>query len=42
MTPSIVVEPISTTVEGRARFTINVRYPRDLRDDPERLRGFIH
>jgi len=34
-------EPISTTVEGRARFTINVRYPRDLRDDPERLREVL-
>src|SRR5690606_4114558 len=34
-------EPIGTTVEGRARFTINVRYPRDLRDDPERLREVL-
>jgi Cu(I)/Ag(I) efflux system membrane protein CusA/SilA len=28
---------ISTAVEGRERFPINVRYPRELRDDPERL-----
>ncbi len=34
-------EPITTTVEGRARFTVNVRYPRDLRDDPERLREVL-
>ncbi|MBI4179017.1 efflux RND transporter permease subunit [bacterium] len=29
---------ISTTVEGRERFPINVRYPRDFRDDVEKLR----
>lgn len=34
-------EPITVTVEGRARFTVNVRYPRDLRDDPERLREVL-
>jgi len=34
-------DPITTTVEGRGRFTINVRYPRDLRDDPERLREVL-
>ena len=28
---------ISTTVEGRYRFPINVRYPRELRDDLEKL-----
>jgi Cu(I)/Ag(I) efflux system membrane protein CusA/SilA len=27
-------EPVTTTVEGRARYTVNVRYPRGLRDDP--------
>lgn len=27
----------STTVEGRERYTVNVRYPRALRDDPEKL-----
>lgn len=28
---------ISTSVEGRERFPIRVRYPRELRDDPEML-----
>jgi len=28
---------ISQTVEGRERYTINVRYPRELRDDVEKL-----
>jgi copper/silver efflux system protein len=27
----------STTVEGRERYTVNVRYPRALRDDPAKL-----
>ena len=31
-------ESIGETVEGLARFPINVRYPRDLRDSPEALR----
>ncbi|HEX5359942.1 MAG TPA: efflux RND transporter permease subunit [Fluviicoccus sp.] len=31
-------ENIGETVEGLARFPINVRYPRDLRDSPEALR----
>ncbi len=30
-------ENVTTTVEGRARFPVNVRYPRDLRDDLDRL-----
>ena len=30
-------EPVTTTVEGRERYTVNVRYPRDLRDDPEAI-----
>ncbi|GIW78596.1 MAG: hypothetical protein KatS3mg105_0403 [Gemmatales bacterium] len=29
---------ISATVEGRYRFPVIVRYPRELRDDPERLK----
>jgi copper/silver efflux system protein len=33
--------PVSTTVEGRQRFSINVRYPRDLRDDLEELRRLL-
>ncbi|MBI1185345.1 cation transporter [bacterium] len=28
---------ITTTVEGRERFPVRVRYPRELRDDPETL-----
>jgi Cu(I)/Ag(I) efflux system membrane protein CusA/SilA len=27
-------ENVSTTIEGRERYPINVRYPRELRDDP--------
>jgi Cu(I)/Ag(I) efflux system membrane protein CusA/SilA len=30
--------PLTTTVEGRERFPVRVRYPRELRDDPESLR----
>jgi len=30
-------ENVTTTLEGRARYSVNVRYPRELRDDPERL-----
>jgi Cu(I)/Ag(I) efflux system membrane protein CusA/SilA len=29
---------MTTTVEGRERYTIRVRYPRELRDDPEALK----
>ncbi len=32
---------IGTTVEGRNRFSINVRYPQDLRDDVEKLRQVL-
>ncbi len=27
-------QSVTTTVEGRQRFTVNMRYPRDLRDNP--------
>ena len=30
-------EDVTTTIEGRQRFPVSVRYPRDLRDDPDRL-----
>ena len=30
-------EPITTTVEGRERYTIAIRYPRDLRSDPQAI-----
>jgi copper/silver efflux system protein len=33
--------PIEVTIEGRNRFTINVRYPRDLRQNIERLRNVM-
>lgn len=34
-------ESISSTVEGRERYPINVRYARELRDDPEKLRRVL-
>jgi Cu(I)/Ag(I) efflux system membrane protein CusA/SilA len=34
-------EPIEVTVEGRQRFTINVRYPASMRQDVERLRQVL-
>jgi len=33
--------PVAKTVEGRERFTINVRYSRELRDDPEKLKRVL-
>jgi Cu(I)/Ag(I) efflux system membrane protein CusA/SilA len=30
-------ERVTTTVEGRERFGVTVRYPRELRDDPDRI-----
>jgi Cu(I)/Ag(I) efflux system membrane protein CusA/SilA len=30
-------EPVTTTVEGRERYSVNVRYPRELRDSPESI-----
>ena len=27
-------EPVTTTVEGRERYTVSIRYPRDYRSDP--------
>ena len=32
---------IDMTVEGRYRFPISVRYPRELRDDPEKLKRIL-
>jgi Cu(I)/Ag(I) efflux system membrane protein CusA/SilA len=34
-------ESIATTIEGRERYPINVRYLRELRDDPEKLRRVL-
>ncbi len=30
-------EMVTTTVEGRERYTVNIRYPRDLRSDPQTI-----
>jgi Cu(I)/Ag(I) efflux system membrane protein CusA/SilA len=32
---------LDTTIEGRERYKINVRYPRELRDSLEKLRGVL-
>ena len=34
-------EPITTTVEGRERYTVNVRYARELRDDLSELKRVL-
>ena len=34
-------QTVTTTVEGRERFTVNVRYPRDLRDNPKAIASDI-
>jgi Cu(I)/Ag(I) efflux system membrane protein CusA/SilA len=33
--------PLTTTVEGRERFPVRLRYPREMRDDPEALSRLI-
>src|SRR5205807_9744066 len=30
-------EPVTTTVEGRERYTVSIRYPRDYRNDPQAI-----
>jgi Cu(I)/Ag(I) efflux system membrane protein CusA/SilA len=30
-------EPVTTTVEGRERYTVSMRYPRELRSDPQAI-----
>src|SRR5581483_554921 len=30
-------EPVTTTVEGRERYTVSIRYPRDYRSNPEAI-----
>ncbi|HHL39795.1 MAG TPA: efflux RND transporter permease subunit [Deltaproteobacteria bacterium] len=32
---------VTRTVEGRYRFPVNVRYPREMRDDPEKLERIL-
>jgi Cu(I)/Ag(I) efflux system membrane protein CusA/SilA len=34
-------ENVTTTIEGRARYPVNIRYPRELRDNVERLRQVL-
>ncbi|MBI4115722.1 MAG: efflux RND transporter permease subunit [Candidatus Omnitrophica bacterium] len=34
-------EPITTTVEGRERYTVSVRYARELRDDIDKLKRVL-
>ena len=34
-------ESITTTVEGRERYPVSVRYARELRDDPEKLKRVL-
>jgi Cu(I)/Ag(I) efflux system membrane protein CusA/SilA len=34
-------EPITTTVEGRQRYTVNVRYKEAFRDSPDKLRDVL-
>jgi Cu(I)/Ag(I) efflux system membrane protein CusA/SilA len=34
-------ENVTTTIEGRARYPVNVRYPRELRDDIDKLRRVL-
>ncbi|WP_283949790.1 efflux RND transporter permease subunit [Limobrevibacterium gyesilva] len=37
ITTALGGEPVTTTVEGRARYTVNVRYPRGLRSDLQEI-----
>jgi Cu(I)/Ag(I) efflux system membrane protein CusA/SilA len=41
VTSAVGGEALTTTVEGRERYTINVRYARELRDDVEKLRRVL-
>ncbi len=34
-------ENITTTIEGRERYPVNIRYPRELRDDVEKLKRVL-
>lgn len=34
-------EPVTQTIEGRERFSVNVRYPRDQRDSVEKIRSIL-
>ncbi|UVT18257.1 MAG: efflux RND transporter permease subunit (plasmid) [Nitrospira sp.] len=41
ITSAIGGETVTTTVEGRERYSVNVRYKRELRDDPDRLKRVL-
>ncbi len=41
ITSAIGGETVTTTVEGRERYPLNVRYKRELRDDPDRLKRVL-
>src|SRR5213594_3723896 len=41
ITSAIGGETVTTTVEGRERYPVNIRYQRELRDDPERLKRVL-
>jgi len=41
ITSAIGGETVTTTVEGRERYPVNVRYKRELRDDPERMKRVL-
>lgn len=41
ITSAIGGDTVTTTVEGRERYSVNVRYKRELRDDPERLKRVL-
>ena len=34
---AVGAEPVTTTVEGRERYTVSIRYPRDYRNNPEAI-----
>src|SRR6266540_3210521 len=41
ITSAIGGENVTTTVEGRERYPVSVRYKRELRDDPDRLKRVL-
>ncbi len=41
ITSAIGGEPVTTTIEGRERYTVNVRYAREFRDDLDKLRKVL-
>ncbi len=41
ITSAIGGETVTTTIEGRERYPVSVRYKRELRDDPDRLKRVL-